>query len=108
MPVDVDPRFSLANERTYLAWVRTAVALVAGGVALDALDVNISGDLKTPVAVVLVATGGLMAFLAMFRWRAVERSILAGEPAPPFRSGPVVSLILTAATVVLVIGLIIY
>jgi len=106
--VDVDPRFSLANERTYLAWVRTAVALLAGGVALDALDVNISGDLKTPVAVVLVATGGLMALGAMFRWRKVERAILAGEPAPPFSSGPVVSLVLTAVATVLVIGLIVF
>ena len=32
-----DPRFSMANERTSLAWMRTALALVAGGVALISL-----------------------------------------------------------------------
>lgn len=106
--MDADPRFSLANERTYLAWVRTAVALVAGGLALDALDVNVSETLKKPLAVVLVATGGLMAFIAMFRWRKVEKAIAAGEPAPPFTSGPVVSLVLTGVAIVLIIGLIVF
>jgi putative membrane protein len=28
-----EPQFQLANERTYLAWLRTALALVASGVA---------------------------------------------------------------------------
>lgn len=29
-----DYRFTLANERTFLAWIRTALALLAGGVAV--------------------------------------------------------------------------
>jgi putative membrane protein len=29
-----DYRFTLANERTFLAWIRTALALLAGGVLL--------------------------------------------------------------------------
>lgn len=33
-----DARFSLANERTFLAWIRTSLALIAGGVALEAFD----------------------------------------------------------------------
>ena len=36
-----DVRFSLANERTFLAWVRTSLALVAGGVALEALGLGL-------------------------------------------------------------------
>ena len=32
---DPDPRFTLANERTFLAWIRTSLALVAGGIGLD-------------------------------------------------------------------------
>lgn len=31
---DPDPRFSMANERTFLAWIRTALALIAGGIGL--------------------------------------------------------------------------
>ena len=36
-----DPRFTLANERTFLAWIRTALALIAGGVALEALALTV-------------------------------------------------------------------
>ena len=29
-----DPRFTLANERTFLAWIRTALGLLAGGIGV--------------------------------------------------------------------------
>ncbi|WP_143342795.1 YidH family protein, partial [Crossiella equi] len=32
-----DPRFTLANERTFLAWIRTSLGLMAAGVAVEAL-----------------------------------------------------------------------
>ncbi len=41
-----DPRFSFANERTLLAWVRTGLALLAGGVALHAFPLSISPNLR--------------------------------------------------------------
>jgi putative membrane protein len=41
-----DPRFTLANERTFLAWIRTALALPAGGVALEALTVSLLPGLR--------------------------------------------------------------
>ena len=50
-----DPRFSLANERTFLAWVRTALAMLAGGVALHALEVPSTDWLRTVVVVALIA-----------------------------------------------------
>ena len=43
-----DPRFSMANERTFLAWVRTSLALLAGGVALDAVDLDGPRGLQRP------------------------------------------------------------
>lgn len=42
---DPDPRFTLANERTFLAWVRTSLALLAGGIGLDAFVVGLPGGL---------------------------------------------------------------
>ena len=44
---DPDPRFSLANERTFLAWVRTGLALVAGAAAVDALDLPLPDAVQT-------------------------------------------------------------
>lgn len=56
-----DYRFSFANERTFLAWIRTALALVAGGVALDALGLAAWPGLRRGLVVVLVGAGVLCA-----------------------------------------------
>ena len=44
---DPDPRFTLANERTFLAWIRTSIAFMAAGVAIDALPVPYSESVKS-------------------------------------------------------------
>ena len=56
---DPDARFSLANERTFLAWIRTSLALLAGGVALEALALPVQADLRFAAAIVLVTLGVL-------------------------------------------------
>jgi len=66
-----DYRFSLANERTFLAWIRTALALLAGGVLLD----QFSTKLNPPAVVVMLAValcGLALCVLAYVRWRANE------------------------------------
>jgi putative membrane protein len=54
-----DPRFTLANERTFLAWIRTALALIAAGVALEAIAVPVQ-----PLAI-FVACAAAAALLEM-------------------------------------------
>ena len=54
-----DPRFTLANERTFLAWVRTALALLAGGVAVEAF----AGALFAPPARVVLSTELLLSLI---------------------------------------------
>ena len=49
-----DYRFSLANERTLLAWLRTALALLAAGVAVDQVDLAGGATLQAVLATVLV------------------------------------------------------
>lgn len=92
-----DPRFSLANERTFLAWVRTSLALVAGAVALDSLGVPDERWLRTGVVVVLVGVGAAVTGLSFLRWARVERAMRRHEPLPSFTLG-----LATAVTVVVV------
>lgn len=71
-----DARFSLANERTALAWVRTGLGLVAGGVALTsfATFANMSGVLDV-VAGVSCLVGAGFAGYALLSWRRNERAL---------------------------------
>lgn len=53
-----DPRFSLANERTYLAWLRTSLGLIASGIAVERLlpELGIAGA-RQAIGISLVALG---------------------------------------------------
>lgn len=80
-----DPRFSLANERTALAWMRTALALVAGGVALATLASLAAMPSWAPLLGGASCLGGaLLAWRAVAGWARVERALRLGErlPAP--------------------------
>ncbi|MDQ0377005.1 YidH family protein [Amycolatopsis thermophila] len=78
-----DYRFTLANERTFLAWLRTALALIAGAVALMQFvpQFSISG-LRTTLAALLAATGTLLAAFGYRRWASVQRSMRHKRPLP--------------------------
>jgi putative membrane protein len=80
--LEVDYRFSLANERTYLAWIRTALALIAGGVAAaKALNFNhewIRWLLATPP----LLAGGFLGLAAHSRWQLYEDAMRAGRSLP--------------------------
>lgn len=77
-----DARFSLANERTFLAWARTGLALLAGGVALEALDLPVEAGLRLAAAVVLVVLGALAPVVAWWGWARAERAMRRGDPLP--------------------------
>ncbi|MBC3192478.1 DUF202 domain-containing protein [Pseudonocardia sp. C8] len=96
-----DPRFSLANERTFLAWIRTSLALVAGGVALEALAAGIHPAFRLAAAVLLVVTGAVVAAVAWFSWSRVERSIRLSRPLPaPSLGLPLALAVLVTAVLV--------
>jgi putative membrane protein len=79
---DPDARFSLANERTFLAWIRTSLALLAGGVALEALDLPVQADLRFAAALVLVVVGVVAPVLAWVGWARAERAVRLGRSLP--------------------------
>jgi putative membrane protein len=77
-----DPRFSLANERTLLAWIRTALGLVGGGVVIDAVDLDVASWAQSAIGAVLVVLGGVAAAGGWIRWASAERSLRLGKPLP--------------------------
>jgi putative membrane protein len=99
---DPDPRFTLANERTFLAWVRTALAMFAGGVALHALDVPSTDWLRALLVVLLIGVGALVCVFALVRWARVERAMRLREPLPSFGLGVVMTAALVLAGALLV------
>jgi putative membrane protein len=78
-----DPRFTLANERTFLAWIRTSLALLAGGVAVEAFMADLFGpELRRTMAVLLLLLALVVAGGSFFRWLNVERSMRHNTPLP--------------------------
>lgn len=77
-----DARFSFANERTFLAWIRTALALLAAGVAVDAFDLSLPDRTQRGLAALLVLLGLLGAVASWVRWAKAERAMRRQEPLP--------------------------
>lgn len=102
-----DPRFTLANERTFLAWIRTSLAFLAGGVALEAFRLpNVPHLLWSGAAVLILIVGMFIAFGAAVRWIRVERAMREQKALPvpgivPFLSGVAVMATVTVLIVVL-------
>ena len=97
-----DYRFSLANERTFLAWLRTALALVGGGLAVAQF---LPGHrLRMVIAVSLFALGALVAIRAIDHWARSERAMRLGEALPRSRFPGILSLIVAVGAVALLVA----
>jgi putative membrane protein len=77
-----DARFTLANERTFLAWNRTALALIGGGLAAGRL-LNFDSRLaRLAVAIPPIALGLAVALTSLRRWRENQRALRLDQPLP--------------------------
>lgn len=94
--LDVDIRFLLANDRTLLAWIRTSLAVLAGGLVL----MQVHKDQQLLGATVLIA-GAVVALIGYSRYRAADRAIRSGR-LPNAGHGPAIEV---ALVVVLAITL---
>jgi putative membrane protein len=102
-----DYRFTLANERTFLAWQRTALGLLAAAVGI----VQLVPELEIPGARHVL--GALLALLALVtagmglrRWEQVERAIRCGNPLPRHPTPVYLAVGLTVISLI-VLGLVI-
>ena len=82
---DPDYRFTLANERTFLAYVRTALGLDAAGLAATQFLHPSAAHLRLTIALLLVGLGVAVAVLGYRRWAATEQAMRRGLPLPPLR-----------------------
>jgi putative membrane protein len=99
-----DPRFTLANERTFLAWIRTALALMAGGIAVEAFTAQVfAADARKALAVLLLMLGLVLSASAGARWLSVERAMRHGRPLPLPWLVPLLALGGALATAVLLV-----
>ncbi|MGY0498898.1 YidH family protein [Nocardia sp. FBN12] len=91
-----DYRFTLANERTFLAWIRTALALLAGGVAADHLFLSgIDATARTALGLTCVVLATVITLGAFTRWRSVQAAMRRDAPLP--RSSMVIAIVLGVA-----------
>lgn len=79
-----DYRFSLANERTFLAWIRTALAFMAAALGIDQLAENLApSGLRELLVSGLGITAAVLAWYAYRRWSDNERA-MRHEAALPY------------------------
>jgi putative membrane protein len=104
---DPDPRFSLANERTFLAWIRTGLGLIALGVGVATfVSTQMARGVSLLLAAGLVLLGGGISAASWFRWLRVERSMRRGEGIPASRLAPFLALSIALLAVLSVIGVV--
>lgn len=101
-----DPRFSLANERTFLAWIRSGLALTAGGVALEAFSLDIQPGFRLAASVLLLLAG-LIAYLeAWTGWKQTERAMRHAQPLPHSRMSLPLAVVGAVATLMVLLGIV--
>lgn len=100
-----DARFTLANERTFLAWIRTALALIAGGVALEVLGLDLHAELRLAASLVLIVAGLVTPPLAWAGWSRTERALRTGRPLPSSPLGILLTVAVTAAGALILLAI---
>ncbi|WP_436736207.1 YidH family protein [Streptomyces sp. BBFR102] len=101
-----DYRFSLANERTFLAWLRTSLALIAGGFAVDQFLPGLQEGWRIALALGLLASGVLCALRAVHHWVRCERAMRRGEDLPVSRFPAVLSLLVAVVALAMVVAVV--
>jgi len=106
---EIDPRFSYANERTFLAWNRTALALVGVGLAVANLLPPFEFAWgRRMIALPLIALGGIVSIVSLREWIANERAMRRGQRLPssllPLLLAAVIAVVALIAAIISVLG----
>jgi putative membrane protein len=103
--LEPDVQLSFANERTFLAWNRTALALVTAGLAVTQLlpPFDVPGG-RRMIGIPLIVLGVVIALSSLWQWRANERAMVEGRPLPESRLPMLVALVI-GITALVALGL---
>jgi putative membrane protein len=97
-----DPRFTFANERTFLAWSRTALALVVAGLGIIQLLPPFPGVPwgRHVLGVPLIVFGAVVAVTAYAEWVKSQRAMRRGEPLPRSVMPPILTVLIFVMAVI--------
>lgn len=97
-----DARFTFANERTFLAWHRTALALVVAGLAIIQLLPPFPGAPwgRHLLAVPLIGLGAVVSVASYLEWTRDQRALRRGDPLPPSRLPRILAAAITGLSIV--------
>ena len=98
---DLDVRFTYANERTFLAWNRTALALITAGLAVTQLlpPFDVAGG-RRMIGLPLIAMGIVTSSVSLWQWRRNDRAMRTGEPLPSSVLPALLSVVITVSAVI--------
>ncbi|HUN32035.1 MAG TPA: DUF202 domain-containing protein [Trebonia sp.] len=105
-----DPRFTFANERTFLAWSRTALALVVAGLGIVQLLPPFPGVPlgRHLLGVPLIVLGAVLAIVAYVEWIRNQRALRRGDPLPrsilPWLLAAMIAIMAVISAVVLLVS----
>ena len=99
--MEPDVRFSYANERTFLAWIRTALALVTAGLAITQLlpPFDFPGGRRL-IGLPLIALGVAVSVMSFQHWRGNERAMRLGRPLPASLLPRIVAVVVSVVAIV--------
>jgi putative membrane protein len=101
-----DPRFTFANERTFLAWIRTALALLIAGVATHAVEQDLGPVATRAAAAALLLMGVACSGAAFGHWMRSERALRQQLPLTLPRLAPLMAYAVAAISLVLLLTVI--
>ena len=99
--IEPDPRFSYANERTFLAWIRTALGLITAGLVVTQLfpKFDVPGGRRL-IGLPLIALGVLIAVFSFGNWRRNEDAMRFQRPLPKSFLPRIVAVVVSVVAVV--------
>lgn len=98
---EIDVRFSYANERTFLAWNRTSLALITAGLAITQLlpPFTFPGGRRV-IGLPLILLGIVIAIASLRQWRLNEQAMRRHEPLPRSPLPVLIAVVLGTSAVV--------